>query len=326
MPPDETPAVVVPTGSDPAGYASVRSLSRRGVHTVVASDDPDDPAAVSRWCDESVTVPPPATDLLGYRDALRDLAAREDVVTVLPVRQQDPYVLTRYREDFEPHVSLPVPDAETLRTVHDRLDLAAAAEAAGVPTAETRPLSEYTEPDADVIVKSRYNVLADAYCPDCLPGECAVVKDVYHLRPGDAVDAAAAREAMGWHGLACIEYLRDAETGEFVFAEVNPRLWQSLPAAVRVGADFPHYYFLQATGRADAVDCDYELGAGSHLAAGEVSYLLSVLRESSPHVERPSLAETCWDITASVYETPYFDYLRADDPRPFLRSVLNAVK
>lgn len=390
----DSPAVVVPTGNDPAGYASVRSLGRRGIHTVVASDQPDDPAAVSRFCGERVSVPDPAEDLLAYKEALLALAARPDVATVLPVRQADGYVLSRYREEFTPHVSLVVPPFETLATVHDRVALAEAAAAAGVPTAETRPLSTLPELDRDAIVKSRYNVLTAAYLDGYDLDEFSVVKNVHHLRPGDTVDAAALREAMGhdpivqeyvhaddeymvgalydhgdpvatfqhrqvrgtsytggggvyresvdipelervshallaeldWHGLACIEYLRDAETGEFVFAEINPRLWQSLPSAVRVGADFPYFYWLAATDTDATIDPGYEVGTGSHLVAGEVSYLVSVLQESSPLVERPSVPAALWEVAVSCLTAPYFDYLRVDDPRPFVQSLVNAVK
>ena len=46
-------------------------------------------------------------------------------------------------------------------------------------------------------------------------------------------------DELDWHGLACIEYIGDADTGEFVLVEVNPRMWQSLAGAVAVGANFP---------------------------------------------------------------------------------------
>jgi hypothetical protein len=98
-------------------------------------------------------------------------------------------------------------------------------------------------------------------------------------------------------------------------------MYQSLPFTVRAGADFPYHYWLVATGRADRVEPGYEVGTGSHLLYGELGYLLSVLRDDSPHVERPSLAGTAWEILSSCYEHPNFDYLRLDDPGPFLQGV-----
>jgi predicted ATP-grasp superfamily ATP-dependent carboligase len=385
--------VLVPTGNDASAYVTVRSLSTRGVGTLVASEKRLPPAAASRFCDETADLPPPREDLLAYRDALLALAAREDVAAVVPVRPEDCYVLSRYRDAFEREAALVAPSMDGLRAVQDRLRLAEAASDAGVPVPETRPLSALDDWPGDCIVKARYNVLADAYLDEFDRDEIAVVKDLHHLRPGDEADpdriraemghdpivqefvpkdgeymvgalcdhgdvlasfqhrqirgnaytggggvyrvsmydadlARVARDLLGeleFHGLACIEYMRHAHTGEFVLTEVNPRLWQSLPSTVHAGADFPWYYWLAATGRADRIDDDYEMGVGTHLLHGEVGHLASVLTEDSPHVERPSLAGTAWRILASCGAEPRFDYLRADDPGPFLAGLRSVV-
>jgi len=124
---------------------------------------------------------------------------------------------------------------------------------------------------------------------------------------------------LDYHGLACIEYMKDAETGEYVLTEINPRLWQSLPVAYEAGADFPYDYWLLANDRRDGITPGYEVGVGSHFLYGELQHLLSIVREDSPVVERPSLAGTAATVAASCYETPNFDVLKFDDPRPFLR-------
>lgn len=124
---------------------------------------------------------------------------------------------------------------------------------------------------------------------------------------------------LEFHGLACIQYMRHADTREFVLTEVNPRLWQSLPSTVHAGADFAWYYWLAATGRKDRINDDYEMRVGAHLLHGEVGHLASVLTEDSPHVDRPPLAGTAWRILASGGAEPRFDYLRADGPGPVSR-------
>ena len=126
---------------------------------------------------------------------------------------------------------------------------------------------------------------------------------------------------LGWHGLACIEYIEDENTGEFVLVEINPRMWQSLPAAVRAGADFPYYYWLAATGRPERIVPGYEIGVGCHRLDGELSYLVSLFRDSSPHVERPSLRTTLWAMFQSSIEHPRFDFSHLDDLRPLLFGV-----
>ncbi len=386
-------AAVIPTGHEASSYVCVRSLKRRGIDAVVASEKSGVPAAASRYCDESVDLPSPKADLLAYRDALLALAERPDVETVVPIRPEDGYLLSKYREEFESHVSLPVPSFDALRTVHDRLRLAEAAEAAGVPVPDTRRLADVDDWSDEHIVKSRYNLVADEYVDGYGPRESDVVKDIEHLHPGVEPDAAALRDAfhhdpvvqefipkdgeymfaglydhgeplatfqhkqirgnsytggggvyrkstdipeldavaddllshLDWHGLACIEYMRDERTGEFVLTEINPRMWQSLPSTVRAGVDFPYYYWLQATDRTDEIDPDYDVGVGSHLLHGELGYLASIRNEESPLVTPPSLAGAAWEVAASIVTEPYFDYLSLDDPGPFLRGVLNKV-
>ncbi|WP_137284448.1 carboxylate--amine ligase [Halorussus salinisoli] len=390
---DDAPSVLVPTGVAPYSYPCLRSLGGRGVHTVTASEHDHVPVFASRFCDETATLPSPDEDLLAYKDALLDLAARDDVRTVIPVREYDAYLLSKYRDEFAEYVSLEVPDIATLERVHDRVKLAEAAEAAGVPVPETRPFDEVDDWDGERIVKSRYNLLADEYVDTHGPSEAEEVNNVTHNRPGEQPDReemlaemnhvpivqefvpssdeymfaglydrgepvatfqhhqirgnsytggggvyresmydpeleAVARDLLGeldWHGLACIEYMEHAETGEYYLTEINPRMWQSLPSTVQAGADFPHYYWLQSQGRQSEIDPGFELGVGSHLLYGELGYLTSVLRDESPFVERPTLRETAWEIGESVVRQPRFDFLRLDDPRPFVSGVLQTL-
>ncbi|WP_225316452.1 MULTISPECIES: carboxylate--amine ligase [Haloferax] len=130
---------------------------------------------------------------------------------------------------------------------------------------------------------------------------------------------------MNWHGLACIEYIKDAETGEFKPIEINPRIWQSLPSTVRAGADFPYYYWLQATGQKDRIEQGYDLGVGTHYLWGEIGYLRSVVKDDSPFVQRPSLTSTVAEVATSVLREPHFDILHLDDPMPFVHYVLHVL-
>ncbi|WP_211609197.1 carboxylate--amine ligase [Halogranum amylolyticum] len=132
-------------------------------------------------------------------------------------------------------------------------------------------------------------------------------------------NARALLETLEWHGLACIEYVRDADTGAFKPIELNPRMWQSLACATRAGADFPVWYWLQATGRSEQIEPGYDAGVGTHYLGGELQHIVSIARERSSLVETPSLTGRLREILKSCYECPAFDYLHADDPSPFLR-------
>ena len=383
---------MVPASRYPHGYASVRSLAKAGVGTVVAVADETLAVTASRFRDDAVAVPP-SSDLPAYRDALLDIAARPDVRTIVPHRPQDPYLLSKHYDEFDRHVDLAVPQFETLRDVHDRMRLMDAAEEAGVPVPETRLLGEDDDWSTDSIVKARYNLLVEEYVDSFEPGESRIAKSVTQVPAGTSPDPDAIRAEMGhrpivqeyvdgadeyvfgalydhgeavatfqhrqlradsytggggvyresvaipeleaagrtildhlnWHGLACIEYVEDANTGEFKLIEINPRMWQSLACATRAGAAFPYWYWLQATGRTDLVEPGYRTGVATHYLPGEIEHLLSVRRKESALVDRPSLTARAAEILRSLWETPQFDCVHADDPGPTLRQARTTV-
>jgi predicted ATP-grasp superfamily ATP-dependent carboligase len=381
--------VLVPSGISSGTYQVIRSLGERGIDTVCASSDESVPEFASKYCTERVLVPEHSTDFPAYRDEIFGLAARGEVATVVPCREEDAYLLSKHRDELEAHVSLPVPTLETLSTVHDRKRLFEAAEAAGVPIPETRLLEEGSEWTSPRIIKSRYNLLTDDYSAEYASRTPVEVNRIDHLGPDDSPDVNEIREAMrhmpivqefvpnggkyvfaalydhgeplstfqheqirgnsytggggvyrrsvripaletvarkllghiNWHGLACIEYIRDAQTGEFKLLEVNPRMWQSLPSAVHGGADFPYQYWLAATGRANQIDPRYDLGVGTHMLYGEVKYLRSLFQDESPNVDRPPLPAEFRDVVASCIMEPHFDFLSLSDPGPFLQGL-----
>ncbi|WP_225317790.1 MULTISPECIES: carboxylate--amine ligase [Haloferax] len=378
-------SVLITTGN----YATTRSLGEKGIYTILASEYDDAPVGSSRYCDEVVRVPAPRDDLVAYKDALVEIAARPDVKTIVPTRVEDGYVLSKYYDEFDEYVDLVVQPFETLHEAHDRIRLFDAAQAAGVPMPRTRLLSDVEEFDTPAIIKARFNVLVGEYVEGYGPGEYDIIKGLHHVKPGDVLDRdeitremkhdpivqeyvpsagkymfaalydhgvpvatfqhrqirgnsytggggvyrssvyipeleAVGRkllEHMNWHGLACIEYVKDAETGEFKPIELNPRIWQSMPSTVRAGADFPYYYWLQATGQKERVEPKYELGVGSHFLWGELGYLASVVKDESPFVPRPSLASAVKEVVSSMISEPRFDFVRLDDPLPFVHFV-----
>jgi len=131
---------VVPAVSVPSAHTCLRSLHDRGVGGIVVSERESPAVACSRYCSEFVQVPAPAESVRGYRDALLALAERDDVGTVIPVRDEDIYVLSRYRDSFSEHVGTPWPSFEKLRRVHDRVELFDAA-----AEADVKPVEAVTE-------------------------------------------------------------------------------------------------------------------------------------------------------------------------------------
>ena len=206
---------LIPTGHDTQGYTCVKALARHGVDTIVASETPGVPAGTSRYCRESISVTDPRQNLLGYRDDLLDIASRPSVQTVIPIRPEGAYLLSRYRDQFEAVTDPFVPSFERFRSAVDRVRLVEAAENAGVPVPSTTRLGAVDEWSTQQLVKSRYNVLAAGISPDVDPSDIAVAKSLTHLDAGEAPDINTIEEAISVQRVIDAIY-RSSERGEAV--------------------------------------------------------------------------------------------------------------
>jgi predicted ATP-grasp superfamily ATP-dependent carboligase len=69
----------------------------------------------------------------------------------------------------------------------------------------------------------------------------------------DLVDRAVALlRAIGWYGLAEVEFMEHPGTGEALLLEINPRFWASIQLATACGVDFP--YLLHQVALGEPVD------------------------------------------------------------------------
>lgn len=190
-------SVVVPAVGTAGSLSVVRSLGRHRVHTVVVSERESPPSFSSRYCDERRSVPDPADDLTGYADALLALARREDVETIVPVREPDIYVLAKHHDQFSRHLGTPWPTPEKLDAVHDRVRLFDAAERAGVTVPDTCLLSEVDDWDRERIVKGRHALLTADNTETVPKGEFEAPPKTMFLDPGVEPDVDAIVDAMG---------------------------------------------------------------------------------------------------------------------------------
>ncbi|QCS43724.1 carboxylate--amine ligase [Natrinema versiforme] len=188
-------SVLVPGIDAPSTVACLRSLNPRGVRTIVGSESRSTPAASSAYRDEFVRLPDPETDLTEYGDALLSLAERPDVQTIIPVREEDVYVLAQRKEEFADEIATPWPEFETLRRVQDRVDLFAAADAAGVGAPETELLDQWDDWSRETIVKPRYTVASPAYLGSRF--DDAEIGSTEYQRPDTRPDPQAALEKRG---------------------------------------------------------------------------------------------------------------------------------
>ncbi|WP_440767370.1 carboxylate--amine ligase [Natronorubrum sp. DTA7] len=193
---DGTQSVVVPGVTAPSTVACVRSLGRRGIRTIVVSSDDTTPAFASKYCDEAIRAPSPHEDLVAYKDVLCSLARRPDVETIIPVREPDIYVLSKYRDEFAEFVSTPWPTFETLSRAQDRMQLFEAADAAGVAAPETTLFTTTPDRERKWIVKPRYTILGDEYLEEYAPERCVAPPSTQYLESSHARSTEDARTEM----------------------------------------------------------------------------------------------------------------------------------
>ncbi|WP_232688775.1 ATP-grasp domain-containing protein [Halobacterium zhouii] len=207
-------AVVVPAlARAPSSVACLRSLGRRNVPTIAVSEHEHSPGLHSKYAEETHTVPDPTDDVDAYADALLSLAARDNVVTIIPVREVDTYVLAKYRREFGEHVETVWPTLDTLRGVQDRVRLFDAADAADVGAPETGLLDEWDDWSEEVIVKPRFTLNAAEY-HDSFEETHRHQTSTQYVPAGEEPDIDSYLEDVG-HVPLVQEYVRDSD--EYAF-------------------------------------------------------------------------------------------------------------
>lgn len=87
-------------------------------------------------------------------------------------------------------------------------------------------------------------------------------------------------EAIGYEGVAMVEFRRRASDGKPYFLEINGRLWGSLALALHAGIDFPKALIeCYQNGKPTTARTPYQAGIRCrNIFPGELAYLVSVLR------------------------------------------------
>jgi predicted ATP-grasp superfamily ATP-dependent carboligase len=95
-------------------------------------------------------------------------------------------------------------------------------------------------------------------------------------RPDLVERAAALLQAIGWYGLAEVEFMEHSETGEAMLLEINPRIWASIQLAIACGVDFPYLLYQVATGQHIKEAHTYAVGRRCRwVLPGEVLHFLA---------------------------------------------------
>jgi len=205
--PDAYRTVVLDADSQ-AGLCVVRSLGKRGVPVTAASDADRSLGALSRYSEDAVVYPSPASEPDDFIDQLTDVLAGDDYFAVLPVNDATTKVVAQAKGRLEATgVAVGVPHWEQAKLAYDKARTFDIAESLSVPTPTTHAPDGLADVERlahdiayPVVVKSRSKYVCDAAGRLHLH---RVGDDSYADGPGELVetyrDALAANDHLQAH-------------------------------------------------------------------------------------------------------------------------------
>ncbi|MET0533573.1 MAG: ATP-grasp domain-containing protein [Steroidobacter sp.] len=130
--------------------------------------------------------------------------------------------------------------------------------------------------------------------------------------------AIALLKAMGWRGVAMVEFKQNSRDGSLRLMEINGRFWGSLQLAIDAGVDFPALAVDVALDRKRAALESYRVGTRSRWLWGDVDAMLALLFRSRQQLNLPDSHPGRWRTLLSFLQ-PWgtrYELERADDPKP----------
>jgi predicted ATP-grasp superfamily ATP-dependent carboligase len=122
---------------------------------------------------------------------------------------------------------------------------------------------------------------------------------------------------LEWHGVAMVEFKREAGTGIFHLMEINGRFWGSLQLAIDAGIDFPVLLVQMLRGNGVYPRREYRVGIRSRWLLGDVDHLLvRLLGRGRNMASAPSLGSLVWDFASVFRNDTYYEIESWDDPGP----------
>jgi len=128
--------------------------------------------------------------------------------------------------------------------------------------------------------------------------------------------------AVGWQGIAMVEFKRDQRDGKAKLMEINGRFWGSLQLAIDCGIDFPVLLLDQLQGiDLPTQQINYPVGHKLKWFFGTLDHLLIRVKQSADQLNLPPESPSKWQAVAEfikIFEkNTSFDVYDQEDPEPF---------
>lgn len=129
-------------------------------------------------------------------------------------------------------------------------------------------------------------------------------------------------KALGWHGIAEVEFRVDSRDNVPKLMEINPRFWGSLSVAVKAGVNLPYLlYRMTVDGDVKGV-FNYKVGVKGRYFEQDLLYIFSLFKDAStnPCVWNRKKLQVLGDWLKFYEPGIFYDLFEADDALPFLFS------
>lgn len=161
-------------------------------------------------------------------------------------------------------------------------------------------------------------------------GGVSVLRESIAVHPQMRDYAVTLLSALGWHGVAMVEFKLDSRDGLPKLMEINPRFWGSLQLAIDSGVDFPALlYEMEVEGDVEAVR-SYAVGVRSRWFLGDLDHLLIRIgksrRELNLPADYPGRWKTLIDFLNLWRKNTRYEVCRREDMSPFWFELREYVK
>lgn len=161
-------------------------------------------------------------------------------------------------------------------------------------------------------------------------GGVSVVSESVPLDEEMVDNAGRLLSAVGWRGVAMVEFKRDQRDGKAKLIEINGRFWGTLQLAVTCNVDFPKLYLDYFQGKYPPNPIrDYRLGHKMIWLFGTADHLLIRLKNRGEKFYLPTDGPSGWKILVDSLKVrdkaTSFDVFDRNDLRPFFLEARNYV-
>jgi predicted ATP-grasp superfamily ATP-dependent carboligase len=162
-------------------------------------------------------------------------------------------------------------------------------------------------------------------------GGVSVVSESVHLDEEMVEHAGRLLSAVGWEGVAMVEFKRDQRDGKAKLMEINGRFWGTLQLAISCGVDFPSLYLDLLMLRKPAQQIrEYQVGHRMKWFFGTLDHLLIVLKGNREALNLPNGYPSKWTAVVEfmrvLEKNTSYNVFDRRDPGPFFHEAKEYVR